>query len=105
MALLKVLICGGGIAGPSLAFWLSKLNYDITIAERFPGLRAGGQQIDLRGQGVQVMRKMGTEQVVRSKVVDEEGIQFVDTTGKRMAFVEATSLARESRLRPPNLKS
>jgi 2-polyprenyl-6-methoxyphenol hydroxylase-like FAD-dependent oxidoreductase len=89
MALLKVLICGGGIPGPSLAFWLSKLNYDITIVERFPGLRAGGQQIDLRGQGVQVMRKMGIEQVVRSKVVDEEGIQFVDTTGKRMAFVEA----------------
>ncbi|KAH8682865.1 hypothetical protein BGZ60DRAFT_511954 [Tricladium varicosporioides] len=89
MAPLKVLICGGGIAGPSLAFWLSKLDYDITIVERFPSIRAGGQQIDLRGQGVQVMKKMGIEQAVRSKVVDEEGIQFVDATGRRKAFIEA----------------
>ncbi|KAH6684653.1 hypothetical protein B0J14DRAFT_573325 [Halenospora varia] len=89
MAPLRVLICGGGIAGPSLAFWLSKFDYDVTIVERFPSLRAGGQQIDLRGQGVQVMKKMGIEQAVRSRVVDEEGIQFVDTAGRRKAFIEA----------------
>ena len=89
MTPLKVLICGGGIAGPSLAFWLSKLNYDITIMERSPGIRANGQQIDLRGQGVQVMKKMGIEQAVRAKVVDEQGIQYVDAEGKRTAFIAA----------------
>jgi 2-polyprenyl-6-methoxyphenol hydroxylase-like FAD-dependent oxidoreductase len=89
MAPLKVLICGGGIAGPSLAFWLSKLDYDITIMERSPSIRANGQQIDLRGQGVQVMKKMGIEQAVRAKAVDEQGIQYVDPEGRRTAFIAA----------------
>lgn len=85
----KVLICGGGIAGPALAFWLSRLGYDITIVERFSHLRVSGLQIDLRGQGVQVMKTMGIEQAVRAKVVDEAGVQFFDSSGKRKAFFEA----------------
>jgi len=87
MGRLRVLISGGGIAGPALALWLSKLDYDITIVEWFHGLRDAGQQIDLRGQGVQAMKKMGIEQAVRAKVVDEQGMQFVNADGVRQAFI------------------
>ena len=52
---MRILICGGGVAGPALAFWLSKLDHEITIVERYPTLRISGLQIDLRGQGVKVM--------------------------------------------------
>lgn len=41
---LKVLICGGGIAGNALAFWLTKLGHNVTVLERYPGLRATGLQ-------------------------------------------------------------
>lgn len=41
---LKVLISGGGIAGNALAFWLTKLGHDVTVVERFPGLRTTGLQ-------------------------------------------------------------
>lgn len=83
---LKVLICGGGIAGPSLAFWLSRLGCDVTIVERDNELRASGQQIDIRAQGITVMRKMGIEAAVRAHLVHEPGMQFIDGTGKRVAF-------------------
>ncbi|KAH7114719.1 hypothetical protein B0J13DRAFT_681528 [Dactylonectria estremocensis] len=86
MAPLKVLICGGGIAGPALAFWLSKLGYDVTVVERFSCLRASGQQIDLRGPGIQAMKRMGLEQAFRSKSVDETGTQFVDSSGRQRGF-------------------
>ncbi|KAI1611320.1 FAD binding domain protein [Exophiala viscosa] len=87
---MKVLICGGGIAGPALAFWLSKLpGYDITLVERFSCLRASGQQIDLRGHGIQAMKRMGLEQAYRSKSVNETGLQFVDSSGQRKAFFPA----------------
>lgn len=89
MAPFKVLIVGGGITGPALAFWLSKINCDITIVERSPDLRASGQQIDLRGEGVTVMRSMGIEAAVRAKVVDERGTQFVNQSGRTRAFFEA----------------
>ncbi|KAI9931991.1 hypothetical protein ASPWEDRAFT_40183 [Aspergillus wentii DTO 134E9] len=83
---LKILISGGGIAGPALAFWLSKLGHHITIFERFPSLRASGQQIDLRGHGIEVMKRMGLEEIFRSKAVAEKGLQFVDAHGKQRAF-------------------
>ncbi|ROV94090.1 hypothetical protein VMCG_08245 [Cytospora schulzeri] len=82
----KILIVGGGITGPAVAFWLSKLDYDITIVERAPDLRASGQQIDLRGEGLTVMRWMGLEPAVRAKIVDEQGLQFIDNKGDVKAF-------------------
>jgi len=54
---LKVLIVGGGIAGPSLAMWLGKLGCEVVVVERSPQGRHSGQQIDVRGYGVDVMKK------------------------------------------------
>ncbi|KAI7779007.1 hypothetical protein LA080_001437 [Diaporthe eres] len=98
MAQLKILIVGGGITGPALAHWLSKADCDVTIVERAPDLRASGQQIDLRGEGVAVMRRMGIEAAVRAKVVQEEGTEFVDKNGRRQAFFGAnkTGQGRQS---------
>ncbi|KAI1058944.1 hypothetical protein LB507_003878 [Fusarium sp. FIESC RH6] len=89
MTSLKVLICGGGCAGPALAFWLVRLGHHVTIVERFPALRATGAQIDFREQGIQTVKRMGLDQVVRSKLVDEAGVGFVDTNGKIIGTVMA----------------
>lgn len=83
---LKVLIVGGGIAGPSLAYWLSRLNTEVTLIERFPKMRAYGQQVDLRGQGVPMMKKMGIEAAIRAVTIREPGMQLVDQSGKEMAY-------------------
>lgn len=87
---LKVLIVGGGVAGPSLAYWLSRLNTEVTLIERFPRIRAHGQQVDIRGQGVPMMKKMGLEAAVRAAAVHEPGMQLVDERGKPMAYFPAT---------------
>ncbi|KAH9217973.1 hypothetical protein DL95DRAFT_444493 [Leptodontidium sp. 2 PMI_412] len=87
---LKVLIVGGGVAGPSLAYWLSRLNTEVTLIERFPRIRAHGQQVDIRGQGVPMMKKMGLEAAVRAAAVHEPGMQLVDERGKSMAYFPAT---------------
>lgn len=86
---LKILICGGGIAGNAVAFWLSKLGHDVTLIERLPSLRSTGLQLDLRGHGVEVMRRMGLEQAFRAKTVNEQGLQIVDRTGKVRAYFPA----------------
>ncbi|KAI1075966.1 FAD/NAD(P)-binding domain-containing protein [Whalleya microplaca] len=89
MAPLKVLISGGGIAGNALAFWLSKLGHDVTIVERFPSLRTTGLQIDLRGHGIEVLKRMGLEQSFRAKSAPEQGMQVVDSSGRRWAYFPA----------------
>ncbi|KAI4865175.1 hypothetical protein F4820DRAFT_304734 [Hypoxylon rubiginosum] len=89
MPSLKVLIIGGGVAGPALAYWLSRIGAEITLIERSPEVRASGQQLDLRGQGVPMMNKMGIEAAVRAAMVREPGIQLVDIDGRMKAFFPA----------------
>ncbi|KAB8263129.1 hypothetical protein BDV32DRAFT_9134 [Aspergillus pseudonomiae] len=89
MAQLKVLVCGAGIAGNALAFWLSKLGHEITVIERFPKIRATGLQVDLRGPGIQVMRRMGLEEAFRARSVSEQGLQVVDGKGRRWGYFPA----------------
>ena len=82
MAPLKIVICGGGVAGPALALWLSRSGHAVTVVERFPALRASGAQIDLRGQGIEVVKRMGLMDVIRSKLVDEAGVAQVDSSNR-----------------------
>ncbi|KAK2839241.1 hypothetical protein FQN49_006334 [Arthroderma sp. PD_2] len=89
MSPLKVLICGGGCAGPALAYFLANSGHQVTIIERFPALRASGVQIDLRAQGIEVVRRMGLLDAVRSLSVDEVGVSFVDSDNKVKGTVHA----------------
>ncbi|KAE8383733.1 hypothetical protein BDV26DRAFT_276997 [Aspergillus bertholletiae] len=89
MPQLKVLICGAGITGNALAFWLSKLGYEITVLERFPKIRASGLQVDLRGPGIQVLRRMGLEKAFRASSVTEQGLQLVDQKGRNWGYFPA----------------
>ncbi|KAM5383707.1 hypothetical protein ACJZ2D_001696 [Fusarium nematophilum] len=90
MASLKVLIIGGGVAGPALAHWLSRIGASITVIERSPSLRAYGQQVDLRAQGIPMMKKMGIEPAVKAVSVHEGGTQLIDLNGQTKAFFPPT---------------
>jgi 2-polyprenyl-6-methoxyphenol hydroxylase-like FAD-dependent oxidoreductase len=89
---LDILISGTGIAGPCLAFWLVKFipTCRITILERFPAPRLGGQAIDLRSSSVPIVRKMGLMEKVKDKHTTETGIQFVYADGVTKATFDAT---------------
>ena len=81
---LEVLIVGCSIAGPTLATCLLLSNLPatqkphITILERSPRVRKEGQNIDIRGAGVTIMKKLGMEKAVRTWTTGEEGVQWVD---------------------------
>ncbi len=81
---LNILIVGAGVCGPALAFLLVKSNpkHTITVIERFPSLRTGGQQIDLKEEGISVVRKMGLLGALKDICIYETGMELVDTNGK-----------------------
>ncbi|CAO2650550.1 Nn.00g018420.m01.CDS01 [Neocucurbitaria sp. VM-36] len=83
---LDVLIIGAGVCGPALSLLLQKSNpkHNITVIERFPSLRTGGQQLDLKGQGVPIMKKMGLLEILKQHLVAESGMELVDTNGKQL---------------------
>jgi len=71
--------------GPVLAFWLAKAGIHSTILERAPDLRTAGQIIDIRGAGIEVIKKMGLEDTIRSRTTKEVGILMIDGYGKESA--------------------
>ncbi|KAI6820059.1 putative oxidoreductase [Hortaea werneckii] len=88
----SVLIVGCGCAGPTLATFLllapesdpAKLPH-ITIVERTPALLSAGQNIDVRGTGIEIIRKLGLEDKVRSSTTGEEGVLIVDDSNETWA--------------------
>jgi len=88
----SILIVGCGCAGPTLATFLllapesnpTKLPH-ITIVERTPALLSAGQNIDVRGTGMEIIRKLGLEDKVRSSTTGEEGVLIVDDSNEAWA--------------------
>jgi 2-polyprenyl-6-methoxyphenol hydroxylase-like FAD-dependent oxidoreductase len=62
----RILISGASFAGLSTAFWLSRLGYEVTIVEIAPGLRLGGTAVDIKGDTVDLVRRMGLLEQVRA---------------------------------------
>lgn len=55
----RVIICGAGIAGLSVAWWLNRDGWDVLLIERAPGPRDEGYMIDFFGPGYDVAERMG----------------------------------------------
>lgn len=85
---MRVLITGGSVAGNTLAFWLGRAKHSVTVLERAPAFRDGGQNVDIRGAARVVVQRMGLEDQVKSLNTGEEGVSFVDESNKsRAAFL------------------
>ncbi|MHA4894661.1 FAD-dependent monooxygenase [Pedobacter sp. PWIIR3] len=81
----KILISGASIAGPTLAYWLIKYGFAVTVVEKAPALRLGGQNIDVKGPAREIAVMMGIEEEIRQKNTTEIGTRFVDTANKTIA--------------------
>ncbi len=91
----KILITGASVAGNALAWWLAKRGFDVTVVERHPHFREGGQNIDVRGAGREVLKKMGLEQAVADSGTGETGVRFVDADDKTVAQFDVDELGAD----------
>ena len=76
-----MLVTGASIAGPALAHWLRRRGAEVTVVERAPGLRPGGQAVDARGVAKEVIRRMGLDAAVRAACTETTGARMVDAGG------------------------
>ncbi|MDT5016219.1 MAG: hypothetical protein QOD39_2379 [Mycobacterium sp.] len=86
-----VLISGAGIAGPSLAFWLTHSGYRVIVVEIAPAIRPGGQTVDLRGAGGDVVERMGLMDQMREHALEQHGVAWVRSDGRRRAVMPVTA--------------
>ncbi|MDT8873385.1 FAD-dependent monooxygenase [Komagataeibacter rhaeticus] len=83
----SVLISGASIAGPTLAFWLDRYGFDVTVVERAPTIRTGGYPIDVRGTAIDVVERMGLLPQIRAAHIASRAMTFVDRAGKVIGSV------------------
>lgn len=86
MSQLEILVCGAGLAGSTLAYWLARAGHKVIVIEKAPEMRNSGLGIDIRGPAVEVIRRMGVEQQIRSRTTGEEGLGFVDSKDHTFAL-------------------
>jgi len=84
----KILVSGASAAGPSLAFWLQRYGFDVTIVERHPTVRPGGYAIDVRGSAIHISRKMGILEDLQEADTKLEDIRFFDDDDKIVAEMD-----------------
>lgn len=81
----RVLITGASVAGNTAAWVLGRHGVEVTVVERAPAFRDGGQNIDVRGVGREVLRRMGLEETALAQGTGEEGTAWIDAEGKAVA--------------------
>ncbi len=79
-----VLISGAGIAGTTLAYWLSRYGFVPTLIERAPALRTGGYIMDFWGVGFEVAERMRLAPELRQAGYRVREVRIVNNEGTRI---------------------
>jgi 2-polyprenyl-6-methoxyphenol hydroxylase-like FAD-dependent oxidoreductase len=83
-----VLISGASVAGPSLALWLERYGATVTVVERAPELRPGGQAIDFKGAvHRRVLEAMGVWDAIVARRTGGQDQTVVDADGRALAVL------------------
>ena len=80
-----ILISGASVAGPALAYWLSRYGFNPTVVERAPAVRPGGYAVDFRGASMKVLERMGIVGEIRKLETRTGAITIVDQANRKIA--------------------
>ena len=80
----SALISGASIAGPTLAYWLDRYGFDVTVVERAPAVRSGGYPIDIRGTAIAVIERMRLLPQVKAAHIAEVVLSKPDDAVKHL---------------------
>ena len=91
---MRAIICGAGIAGLTLAWWLRRNGWDITLVERATGPREEGYMMDFFGSGYDVAERMGLLPELARVHTPIAELSYLDGSGRRNASVRYPALAQ-----------
>jgi len=87
-----ILISGASIAGPALAYWLTRYGFSVTVVEKAPAIREGGYRVDIRGTAVDIVERMGLFDEIKAKESTMRGSSVVNRKGERLVNFDDPNL-------------
>ncbi|MFI0716714.1 FAD-dependent monooxygenase [Streptomyces inhibens] len=92
-----VLISGASVAGPALAYWLSRYGFRPTVIEVAPALRGGGFAVDFRGAAqLTVLERMGVLNDIKARNTGTgTALSFINSEGDQLASLPPEFAAGE----------
>jgi len=86
----KVLVSGASFAGLSTAYWMNKLGYKVTVVEIAKELRRGGTPVDIRENTIDIVKRMGIFEQIKSNRLNMETMEFknADDVTERFALLK-----------------
>ncbi|KAA9380481.1 monooxygenase [Microbispora cellulosiformans] len=96
-----VLISGAGVGGPTLAYWLARHGFRVTVVERADEVRSSGNPVDVRGPAVEVAERMGVLARLHQAATGTTGLSFVDAAGRRIARMDMRAVQRPGEVEVP----
>ena len=87
---LKIVVSGAGIAGLALAHWLGRIGATTILVERAPRFQALGHYISLKGNGVEMVRRMGILDACQASAAPIEEVYFY-TAARQLLRIERTA--------------
>ncbi len=83
-----VLIVGASFAGLSSAYWMSELGYDVTVVDIAPAVRRGGTAVNIQGATIDVVKRMGLFEKIRSNRLSLRRWDFMDRDDRTVRSLE-----------------
>jgi 2-polyprenyl-6-methoxyphenol hydroxylase-like FAD-dependent oxidoreductase len=84
----SILISGASVAGTTLAYWLQRRGFAVSVVERASAPRQGGYAVDVRGSAIAVLDRMGVLARARQQHCDTLGTSFLAPDGRAAATME-----------------
>lgn len=88
-----VLVSGASVAGPTVAYWLNRYGFRVTVVEKAPTLRkAGGHAVDLFAPALDIVERMRLHEAAWGRRTGTEQLVVRRAGGRRPVRIEMERL-------------
>jgi 2-polyprenyl-6-methoxyphenol hydroxylase-like FAD-dependent oxidoreductase len=84
----RILICGAGVAGSILAYWLAKYDFQVVVVERSKSEQTAGQGLEIEEPALRIVKAMGILDKLNEKKTGEMGFNLVDAQARSCGILE-----------------
>jgi 2-polyprenyl-6-methoxyphenol hydroxylase-like FAD-dependent oxidoreductase len=91
---MRAIICGAGIAGLTLSWWMQRHGWEVLVVERAPALRNEGYMMDFFGSGYDAAELMGILPQLSAVSYDVSDVTNVDERGRPTSHLSFATFRR-----------